>query len=196
MQKKWREICVWEMILPVGWPGSVRVHGGWECGRCLRLPARQPGAAGSIPCCLPRLWTPRTAAASAPRPFEAHTLIYCYFPNKTGKILLKHITRWYGSVERHPVLLFWMIAQYVSQSRGNGQLGSTGNAGYKLSSIIQADKVTDNAVWISAWNQFSRCSTGPRVGSVHMRKTPAEAVAWPSLWRDKGEEPHLHLKMS
>lgn len=65
----------------------------------------------------------------------------------------------------------------------------------KLTSITRTDKVTDNTVWNCAGNQFSRCSTGPRVRSVHIRKSAAEAIVCVSLKR-KGEEPHLHLKMS
>lgn len=62
MMRYWRS--------PVGWPGSARARGGWGCGRCPRLPARRPGAAGSSLCCRPRSWTPRTGAASAPLPWE------------------------------------------------------------------------------------------------------------------------------
>lgn len=42
-------------VLPVGWPCSARVRGGWGCGRWPRLPARLPGAAESILCCLTHL---------------------------------------------------------------------------------------------------------------------------------------------
>lgn len=65
----------------------------------------------------------------------------------------------------------------------------------KLTSITQADKVTDNTAWNCAGNQFSRCSTGPRVRPVHIRKSAAEAVVRLPP-KGKGEEPHLHLKMS
>lgn len=65
----------------------------------------------------------------------------------------------------------------------------------KLTSITQDDKVTDNIAWNCAGNQFSRWSTGPRLRSVHIRKSAAEAVVRLPPKRE-GEEPHLHLKMS
>lgn len=62
--------------LPVGWPGSVWLRGGWVYGQCPRLHARRPGAAGSNPCCQPRLWTPQTGAALVRLPWETDTSIH------------------------------------------------------------------------------------------------------------------------
>lgn len=58
-------------LLPAGWHGSVWDHGGWGCGRCPRLLARRPGAAGNNPCYQPHLRTRRTGAALEPRPWGA-----------------------------------------------------------------------------------------------------------------------------
>lgn len=62
--------------LPVGWPGSAWLRGGWVYGQCPRLHARRPGAAGSNPCCQPRLWTPQTGAALVRLPWETDTSIH------------------------------------------------------------------------------------------------------------------------
>lgn len=49
---------------------------------------------------------------------QTRTEMYRYFQDQTCKVLWKHITRLYGSEEGHLVR-----DQYVSQSRGDGQLG-------------------------------------------------------------------------
>lgn len=80
--------------LPVGWHDIVRVRGGWGCGRCPRLPARRPGAAGSNLCCQRRLLTLQTGAALVPLPWERqiHTGQYVNRLKKDGGMEYCHIS--------------------------------------------------------------------------------------------------------